>query len=127
MLMLSLLIIQDFKDTKLQDKYNMKWNCLSNYLNHFNIYKAIITQKYLCIGKSVCGKQFRAKLQAANDVGARALRRQRSDFHWKTRAHLTSNVLQNGRSLVACKPDGCSISESWLNFCSIVKITIKII
>ena len=48
----------------------------------------IVTQKYLCFGKSVVleweyHKQFRAKLQAANDVGARALRRQRSDFHWK--------------------------------------------
>ena len=88
MLMLSLLIIQDFKDTKLQDKYNMKWNCLSNYLNHF--YKAISSKYYTKISvfwkvSVVSGKQFRAKLQqqAANDVGAWALRRQRSDFHWK--------------------------------------------
>ena len=74
MLMLSLLIIQDFKDTKLQDKYNMKWNCLSNYLNHF--YKAISRKYYTKISvfwkvSVVSGKQFRAKLQqAANDVGA---------------------------------------------------------
>ena len=30
-----------------------KSNCLSNYLNHFNIYKAIITQKYLCVLESL--------------------------------------------------------------------------